>query len=252
MCLVVGPAAAQQKLVVEYRSPSLSVEAHGVPLAQVLAKIGAAVGFQVVGRKASTEPVDVVIKNASLEDVLTRLLRGENHTLVYRQGDGGAGAPPVLDQVVLLGAAQRGTPGEEAPAPNQAAIASAPSGVPLPIPAQAQAAKAASVPAPSAPDPLSRALEAMEREAADDQGDGRDVTVADMLKAHAMAALLAAQGGAAQAPAPPPAAGSSRPGDLEAQLAETTRRAQQSLSALVEGLAAATRSLQESAAAPRK
>ena len=72
------------------------------------------------------------------------------------------------------------------------------------------------------------------------------VTVGDILKNHALAAARAAQeaadGQSADLSVPP----SAPPANLQAVLIEATRRAQQSLSALIDGLATATRSLQES------
>ena len=67
------------------------------------------------------------------------------------------------------------------------------------------------------------------------------ITVGDLLKAQAMAAVPAASAtglAAGQAPV-----SSTPPLGLDATLAETTRRARQALGALVEGLAAATESL---------
>ena len=72
-------------------------------------------------------------------------------------------------------------------------------------------------------------------------------SVGDLLRLHAQsAALLTATPGNTQ---PPPV----RPvGSVDASLAETTRRAQQDLAALVKGLAAATQALQDSLAANPK
>lgn len=72
-------------------------------------------------------------------------------------------------------------------------------------------------------------------------------SVGDLLKLHAQsAAQLTATPGNAQGPPVPPA------GSVDASLAETTRRAQQDLAALVKGLAAATQALQDSLAANPK
>jgi len=75
-------------------------------------------------------------------------------------------------------------------------------------------------------------------------------SVGDLLRQHAQSAAqaVAAPGsmqGGAPVPAPPA-------GTVEASLAETTRRAQQDLAALVKGLAAATRALQDSLATAPK
>ena len=79
-----------------------------------------------------------------------------------------------------------------------------------------------------------------------DAGDpaATPMPVGDILKVHAAAGAapaLAATPDAAQADGL-----SSPPRSLDVALAETTRRAQQNLAALMEGLATATRSLQRS------
>lgn len=68
------------------------------------------------------------------------------------------------------------------------------------------------------------------------------VTVGDILKTHGMAAAQAAE-------ADQGALAPSVPTSHSAALAETTRRAQQGLGALVDGLATVTRSLRQSQAA---
>jgi hypothetical protein len=84
-----------------------------------------------------------------------------------------------------------------------------------------------------------------------------------MLKSHALAGLpptpgqvgVAGQPGAAggaAAGATPDAGAPAAPQSLEETLAITTRRAQQGLSSLVEGLERATRSLQQQPAAPQQ
>jgi hypothetical protein len=76
------------------------------------------------------------------------------------------------------------------------------------------------------------------------------ITVGDLLKTQAIAATApgAQSGGSA---APPLAAGTPH-ANLDVTLADATRRAQQGLGALLDGLAAATRSLYESRAPDRK
>jgi hypothetical protein len=84
-----------------------------------------------------------------------------------------------------------------------------------------------------------------------DPGSG-PMTVQDMLKAHAMAGLPAAQDAADRAPASRAPSASAPPVNPEASLAETTRRAQESLSTLMNQLAAATHALQAANGAGRK
>ena len=77
------------------------------------------------------------------------------------------------------------------------------------------------------------------------------MTVSDVLKAHVLAAVEAAQQSAGNVALPAEAV-STPPADLEARLAEMTRRAQESLAVLVGGLTTATRSLTQSLTADVK
>jgi len=239
-----GAAAGEPTFVLDYRPPLLSLEARGVPLREVLAGVGKAVGFQVVAGDAASSTVDVLIRDASLDDVLRRLLRGENHTLLYRPGEV-KGDPPALDRVVLLGASQTGALEVAPVGPSTGGTqqeARAPGAIP------GLAAGPAQFPAAVGGVPDVSPLLSWGREALEDEQ--REVTLSDVLQAHAMAAIQAAQAGAADPAVVGPA--SPAPRDVRADLAETTRRAQEGLAALVDGLAAATRSLQESAAARPK
>lgn len=240
-----GAVAGEPTLVLDYRPPLLSLEARGVPLREVLARVGKAVGFQVVAGDAASSPVDVLMREASLDDVLRLLLRGENHTLLYRPGEV-KGDPPALDRVVLLGASQTAALEAGPVGPSEgggAREARAPEAIP------GSAAGPAQPPVAAGAVPELSPLLSWGRDAAleDEQ---REVTLADVLQAHAMAAIQAGQVGAAGAAVVDPL--SPAPRDVQADLAETTRRAQEGLAALVDGLAAATRSLQESAAARPK
>ena len=53
-------------LTVQYDPPRLSVEARGVSLARVLAEIGRTVGFSVVDRSNSADPVSISVHAASV------------------------------------------------------------------------------------------------------------------------------------------------------------------------------------------
>ena len=242
-----GTALAQGALTVAYQPPLISVDARDMPLASILREIGAKAGFTVEQRGLDSRPITIAIRDATLDDVLRQLLRSENHTLLYRDQ---AGQPAgVLDQIVLLGPAsaapavatagrhQRpdlgGAPGMVAPVPAQ----------PVPVPSP----QAAMVP-PSAPP------------AAAEGSDDAEPTVSDVLRSHAAATLRAAEmaQAAPAVPAPPTVAGApvaaGNPPVLspEAQdaLAASTRQAQQSLKALVDGLDAATRALQQQQTVP--
>ena len=248
-----GSAAARAAdgapgLRVDYDPPRLSVDARGVSLARVLGEIGAKVGFTVVDNGASSPLVNVSIQDASVDEVLRRLLRGENHAVLYQAGSGNAPrSVPAIDKVVLLGeagqmtaSAERGDRTQAQPRPadvsdgqHVASVAGSPT-----VPPSAG-------PWPKVPEPLPPGDQSAEMESPADPSSP-PVTVGDILKNHALAAARAAQeaadGQSADLSVPP----SAPPANLQAVLIEATRRAQQSLSALIDGLATATRSLQES------
>jgi len=80
---------AAPPLRVEYDPPWLSVEAHEVNLLEVLALIGEKVGFRVVDGGGSSVRVTLSVARAPLEEVLRRLLRSENHTILYHRAPAG-------------------------------------------------------------------------------------------------------------------------------------------------------------------
>ncbi len=233
--------ADEPKLVVDYDPPQLSVEAHEVGLAAVLTAIGAKVGFIVVESAPSSTVVTLSIQNASLDDVLRQLLRAENHTVLYRAGGGMSAESGAIDRIVLLGDPGEATaaatpaegPAQERPRPAQDhhdahPETTSPSPAPLTSPP----------PSPESP-PL---LPDGARAPADSSEPGTlPLTVADILKAHSMAAAQAAREVTGEGAASPAVA----PANLEAALAEATRRAQQGLGALIDGLTTATRPLRQ-------
>ncbi len=243
-CLV-GIARAEELesgLRVEYDPPQLSVNAREVSLGAVLRAIGAKVGFSVVETAPASKFVTLSIRNASLDDVLRRLLRAENHTVLYRTGGDLSAESDAIDRIVLSGEPSTGT-----------AAAPAPEGSTREL-QQAQnhrdaGVKTASLPVPSSPQSGPESTPLLDPAQVDTSDPAASpITVADILKARAMAAAQAAQlpddGSIARAGPLPDS--SLPPANLDAALAETTRRAQQALGALIEGLAAATRSLQQS------
>jgi hypothetical protein len=238
--VVASPVAGAGRLDVDYRPPRLSVEADGQTLTQILGAIGAKVGFTVVDNGAPSEPMTVSIHDASVEDALRQLLRGTNHSLLYLNETTPGAAP--IDKIVLLG-----TPGVAQPTPTPPDRPQVPT-VPGPAssgasasnqPAARQTSETSAVVAPPAPqwNPLMSWDPGPNAEAANDPDAS---SVGDLLRLHAQSA---AQAVTAPGGVPVPAAPA---GNLEASLAETTRRAQQDLAALVKGLAAATRALQDS------
>jgi hypothetical protein len=225
-----GPATPGPR--VEYDPPRLSVEAQEASPGAVLRAIGATVGFSVVEMAPSSRAVTVSMRNATLEEVLRQVLREENHAVLYRAGAGGMpGVAAGIDTIVLLGEPRRGTS-----TPENAQLA----------PGQPRSAASASPPPPAAwLDTRPRMPRGLAL-APPSPGDSAEpsVTVGDLLKAHAIAVVPGASPGRVDTAAPAPSASISPP-DLGAALAQATRRAQQAVRALTDGLAAATRSLYE-------
>jgi hypothetical protein len=250
-----GAVAAESGLRVDYDGSRLSVEARDVSLFALLTEVGAKVGFSVVETAPSSVTVTLSIRDATLDDALRQLLRAENHTVYYRVGSGGTSqARDGIDRIVLSG-----EPG--------AAGAVASSG-PMPDRLQNDRPQAVggdqasmSSPGPVTTPPAASLLQpdVLSRIASDltagptgvEDPAAPPVNVGDLLKAHAMAAVpVASPAGLPATPTPassaPAGLVSSPPPGLDASLAETTRRAQQALGALVGALATATRSMQKS------
>jgi hypothetical protein len=243
--------APPRGLRVDYDPPRLSVEARGASLAAVLSEIGARVGFSVVETAPSSVAVTLSVRDASLDDVLRQLLRAENHTVYYRPGADAApqtsegierielsGEPSAAPAVASSGPTQERLQRDQPRGPSGDGTSSSATG-----------RLAATPPAALVPEP-----DALSRVAADlasapanaDDPAAPPLTVGDLLKAHAMAA---APGTSLANPQASPAPTPSPPASPDAALAETTRRAQQALGALMQALATATRSLQEPASA---
>jgi hypothetical protein len=243
-----GAADSQApRLSVGYQGGRLSVDAHGASLAQVLTQIGARVGFSVLDNGSSSPAVDIAIENAPVDEVLRRLLRGENHTVLYLAEGPGPSNSVRIDRIVLLG--PRSEPGGPTDGNSSStrripqvggAAASAPPATPSPAASTGPAGVSEVLASPSFDQVIA---------AGGGAGDGdlnTPTVVGDLLRAHAMSALAAGQAGGVEA------ATAAAPLSVEASLAETTRIAQQNLAALVESLAAVTRSLQESSAKSSK
>jgi hypothetical protein len=242
---LLGPAAqdaARAAVRVDYDPPALSVEATDADLIEVLNAIGAKVGFTVSQSRTLPTPVSISVESASVEDVLRRLLRSENHTILYRQGTDSA---VEVDRIVLLG-----QPGEGGPAP-ESVIARAPAqargtepvpGTLAPPVAARTAAPATGLPAPAVEPSVPSA-----GSPASATGSEESLTVGDMLRSHALAGVPPQASSEAAVESP------RLPASLEETLAITTRRAQQGLTSLVEGLEKATQALQQqSTAAPAR
>jgi len=246
---LVGTVCADESaLRVDYDPPQLSVEARAESLGAVLRAIGAKVGFSVVETVPSSRVVTLSIRSASLDDVLRQLLRARNHTMIYRVGERPSAESGTVDRILLFGDSATVT-----------AAATLPGGSSR-DPRQAQdhgtaGAKTVLLALPTSPQSWPESTPFL-NPAPVDTGDpaAPPISVGEILRAHA---IVAAQGGqlagnGANFPATPPPASSTPPANLDAALAETTRRAQQALGTLVDGLATATRSPQQSLPTGRK
>jgi hypothetical protein len=94
--IFVSSAEGQPTLQVIYNPPYLSVEARDVTLPRVLREIGEEVGFYVNDFGVTPANFTFSITGATLEEVLSQLLRGENYAVVYRRDGQG------IDHVLLL------------------------------------------------------------------------------------------------------------------------------------------------------
>ena len=90
--------AAERKsdLRVTYNPPRISVEARGVKLREVLRDISSKVGFDLTDYGIPDKDITVSIEEATVEDLLRQLLRGENYGVVYREKD------KAISKVLLL------------------------------------------------------------------------------------------------------------------------------------------------------
>ena len=99
-----GPAAERKtELSVIYDAPRLSVEARGVSLQRVLGEIGKKLGFVVVDYGGSDRLITFSLQDASAEEVLGQLLRGENYAVIYE------GQRKEIAKVLLLTSAAQAT-----------------------------------------------------------------------------------------------------------------------------------------------
>ena len=170
-----GPARAADngpRLRVVYHPPTLSVEARDVPLAQVLEAIGARLGFTVVDTGGTRQGVTISLEDMTLDDVLRRLLQGENHALIY--GPAGGATRSAIDTIVLSGPSR--------------STATAPGGRPLARPEARIGLGGAPTRAPgSSPADQPPIREGGGRRGDREEGeDGADVRVEDLLRSHAL------------------------------------------------------------------
>ena len=230
-----GSAAERKEdLKVLYSAPRLSVEAKGVSLQQVLGAIGEKLGFVVVDYGRGDRLITFSLQDASTEEVLGQLLRGENYALVYDE------QRKQIAKLLLLSSAAQASTGsgllqytdkrEERTAQSLEGLTYQSSVTP--------------------PQLLAEQKRSDKAEAA--------VKVANIMRAYALSGLvdpsLSGNGNVAQPfgnPSPnyfPPAPTSTNPPyqNINESLAVTTRLAQENLKALVDGLATASNSLFQS------
>jgi hypothetical protein len=241
MVLPGSSSAAERKsdLHITYNPPHIFVEARGVKLLEVLRDISLKVSFDLADYGIPDKDVTVSI-DASVEEVLRQLLRGENYGVVYRQKDGAISkvlllSPPVYAQSTPMSENQQ-TRTEAIRGREGLTVFSA---------------------SPSVDQPTR--LEQKRENRAENE-----TKVEDILRMHAISGLAGpdtflqsltpnvAQPLGNSASGLPPAGAPSlitrSLGDMNNNLAMTTRLAQQNLKGLVDGLATATYSLRNSSA----
>jgi len=235
--------AAERKndLRITYSPPLISVEARGVKLREVLRDVSLKVGFDLVDYGIPNRDLTVYIEEATVEEVLRQLLRGENYSVVYQEKDGAISkvlllSPPVYAQAAPMSENQQ-TRTEAIRGREGLTVFSA----------------SPSIDQPTRPEQKRR-----------DKTEN-ETKVEDILRIHAISGLAGPDTflhsltpnvpqplGNSTSGFPSTGAASSSTTSLEDMmnnsLATTTRLAQQSLKALVEGLATTTHSLRNSSA----
>jgi hypothetical protein len=260
VCCPVWSGAAESYAYVVYHPPHLSVKAVATNLPQVLRTIGKKLGFAVVDMGASRVPLTLAIEDATLEEVLRQLLRGENHAISYRGQEGGH-TGGVMEAIILLG------PHVSPAAIPEDEYARLELKSDLDIRPQAGEAFESWSISPANQELLSRSGERGWIHDEDMTGEDGEVRVKDLLRVHALAGLWELSGPVTSATTSAEmnafSEGTARPAiesspnetiipmrsfAIDESLAITTRLAQQTLQALVDGLASATNSFLDSLA----
>jgi hypothetical protein len=229
-------AERKTELKVIYDASRLSLEARGISLLRVLEEIGAKVGFVVVDYGGLDKPLTVSIQDASVEEVLEHLLRGENYAVIYE------GQRRGIEKVFLLtSSAQAGNESANRPDTDKRRerIVQSQSGLTYHSSA-------------SQPSPFGVQKRANQAEA--------EIKVEAIMRVHALSGLIGPAGIPSETTNAPQTFGSPArsslstrpmftqppPQDIHETLATTTHLAQQNLKALVDGLATASNSLFQS------
>lgn len=247
----------ERRLEVSYTPPVLSVEARGVSVLQVLQAIGASVGFSTIDAGVVRPTLAVTLQDATLDEVLRQVLRGENVAIIYRgEVEGTMQGSGAIETIILFGPRAAG---EAAAGSNQGQHLDADDRSLLPGSRRALHPFNALLPNQAG----RAAFEALERAQDRNRGEAAAaVTVQGLLRAHAMSSVADPSADMPQEATPgydtqdqanraPPAEAVTTgiaPTELLEPLALTTRLAQQHLQALLEGLNTATSSLLDSVA----
>ena len=99
-------AELSTRLHVEYKAPTISVEAHNVLVQDVLVAVGDQVGFKTISiGEINSFVLHLSLKDRSVEEVLDTLLGGRNYGMSYHPA---LGQPEYgIDKVFVLGAPER-------------------------------------------------------------------------------------------------------------------------------------------------
>jgi hypothetical protein len=218
-------SAAERKsdLRVTYSPPHISIEARGVKLRTVLRDVSQKVGFELTDYGIPDRDLTLSIEEATVEEVLRQLLRGENYGVVYREKDG------AISKLLLL---------------SSPVYAQAPVSETQQTPTEASRGSEGLTVFSAAPSHQPARPERKRETRAESEP-----RVDDILRLHAMPGMTGAgtlpQSSTPNAPQLPRNSSPAFPatGAVSESLAMTTRLAQQNLKALADGLATATRSL---------
>jgi hypothetical protein len=145
LLLLVGVThAGAQDLQVSRSDAGVTVVASGAPIEQVLTRLGEQAGFAVkMEPHPSRPPVDVVIRDRPIDDVLRRVLHDRNYTIAYDRTDAGM----QVSRVELLSPRAAAAPQR---APNPPHITVVPPGAAQPARPPQAARGATQVPPPGA------------------------------------------------------------------------------------------------------
>ncbi len=95
--------ANEERAKVSYdrASDSLTVEARGLPLTTVLARIAELSAVEILVAPGIEKKISIKINGLSLEEGLKRITRGLSHAMVFSEGEG-KGAKPLLISIKII------------------------------------------------------------------------------------------------------------------------------------------------------